>query len=42
MRRRCLGIGICMSPAAEQLESWKEIARYLKRSVRTARRWEHE
>jgi len=31
-----------MSPAAEQLESWKEIARYLKRSVRTARRWEHE
>ncbi len=29
-----------MSPAAEQLNSWKEIARYLKRSVRTARRWE--
>ena len=26
--------------SAEQLESWKAIARYLKRSVRTARRWE--
>ena len=26
---------------AEQLDSWKQIARYLKRSVRTARRWEH-
>jgi TolB-like protein/thioredoxin-like negative regulator of GroEL len=28
--------------AAEQLDSWKEIARYLKRSVRTARRWEQQ
>lgn len=26
--------------AAEQLDSWKQIARYLNRSVRTARRWE--
>ncbi|HUL18472.1 MAG TPA: tetratricopeptide repeat protein [Steroidobacteraceae bacterium] len=29
-----------MSSAGEQLQSWKEIARYLRRSVRTARRWE--
>jgi TolB-like protein/thioredoxin-like negative regulator of GroEL len=43
LQRRCRGgIGIRMSPAAEQLESWKEIARYLRRSVRTARRWERE
>jgi non-specific serine/threonine protein kinase len=29
-------------PAADRLESWKEIATYLGRSVRTARRWEAE
>jgi TolB-like protein/Flp pilus assembly protein TadD len=29
-----------MSSGAEQLQSWKEIARYIRRSVRTARRWE--
>jgi tetratricopeptide (TPR) repeat protein len=28
--------------AAERLDSWKEIADYLKRSVRTVRRWETE
>lgn len=28
--------------AAERLDSWKEIAAYLKRSVRTVRRWETE
>ncbi|MEO6527922.1 MAG: tetratricopeptide repeat protein [Gemmatimonadaceae bacterium] len=28
--------------AADRLESWKQIAGYLKRGVRTARRWERE
>ena len=28
--------------AGERLESWKEIATYLKRSVRTLHRWEKE
>jgi TolB-like protein/Tfp pilus assembly protein PilF len=28
--------------ATEPLDSWKEIARYLKRDVRTVRRWERE
>ena len=27
-------------PAAERLESWKEIAAYLKRDIRTVQRWE--
>src|SRR5271155_548025 len=26
----------------DRLDSWKEIARYLNRSVRTVRRWEHQ
>ena len=26
----------------DRLDSWKEIASYLKRGVRTVRRWEHE
>jgi Tol biopolymer transport system component len=30
------------SPAGERLESWKEIATYLNRSVRTLHRWEKE
>ena len=30
------------SPAGERLESWKEIAAYLNRSVRTLHRWERE
>jgi Tol biopolymer transport system component len=30
------------SPAEERLESWKEIAAYLNRSVRTLHRWEKE
>jgi len=30
------------SPAGERLESWKEIAVYLNRSVRTLHRWEKE
>lgn len=30
-----------MTPVV-RLESWKQIARYLNRSVRTVRRWEHE
>ena len=30
------------SPAGERLESWKEIAAYLNRSVRTLHRWEKE
>ncbi len=29
-------------PASERLESWKEIANYLKRGVRTVQRWERE
>ena len=29
-------------PASERLESWKEIAAYLKRGVRTVQRWERE
>ena len=29
-------------PASERLESWKEIAAYLKRDVRTVQRWEKE
>jgi non-specific serine/threonine protein kinase len=29
-------------PAEDRLESWKEIAAYLKRGVRTVRRWEHD
>ncbi len=28
-------------PASERLDSWKEIAAYLKRDVRTVHRWEH-
>lgn len=28
------------SPAAERLDSWKEIGAYLKRDIRTLRRWE--
>src|SRR5436190_22440139 len=28
--------------AADRLDSWKEIAAYLKRGVRTVRRWERE
>lgn len=28
--------------ADDRLDSWKEIAAYLKRSVRTVRRWEHD
>src|SRR5215510_8539721 len=28
--------------AADRLDSWKEIAAYLKRSVRTVTRWERE
>lgn len=30
------------SPSSQQLDSWKEIAAYLKRGVRTVRRWEKE
>jgi len=30
------------SPAAQRLESWKEIASYLKRDKRTVQRWEKE
>ncbi|MEE4174816.1 MAG: tetratricopeptide repeat protein [Xanthomonadales bacterium] len=30
------------SPAEDRLESWKAIARYLGRSVRTVRRWEQQ
>src|SRR5262245_65378592 len=30
------------SPTGERLDSWKEIASYLKRSVRTVHRWEKE
>ena len=29
------------TPAGERLDSWKEIAAYLKRDVRTVHRWEH-
>ena len=28
------------APATDRLDSWKEIARYLNRDVRTAQRWE--
>jgi len=31
-----------LSSATDRLDSWKEIASYLKRSVRTVRRWENE
>jgi TolB-like protein len=31
-----------LRPEADRLESWKEIAAYLNRSVRTVRRWEAE
>jgi hypothetical protein len=31
-----------LQSAADRLDSWKEIAAYLKRSVRTVRRWEAE
>ena len=35
--------GLTSSPSAgERLESWKEIAAYLRRGVRTVRRWEKE
>lgn len=30
------------APARERLDSWKEIAAYLKRSVRTVHRWEKD
>ena len=30
------------SPTGERLDSWKEIAAYLKRSVRTVHRWEKD
>jgi hypothetical protein len=29
-------------PSADRLESWKEIAAYLRRGVRTVQRWERE
>ena len=29
-------------PASDRLDSWKEIAAYLKRAVRTVQRWEQE
>jgi TolB-like protein/tetratricopeptide (TPR) repeat protein len=29
-----------LKPTSQRLESWKDIARYLRRSVRTVRRWE--
>ena len=32
--------GLSKTPASDRLESWKEIAAYLKRDVRTLRRWE--
>jgi hypothetical protein len=32
--------GFSKGPADERLESWKEIAAYLKRDVRTVQRWE--
>src|SRR5215467_8412015 len=35
------GLDVCPS-AEDRLDSWKEIAEYLKRSVRTVRRWEAE
>jgi TolB-like protein/cytochrome c-type biogenesis protein CcmH/NrfG len=31
-----------LPPASDRLDSWKEIAAYLSRGVRTVRRWEHE
>jgi hypothetical protein len=31
----------CETPAADRLDSWKEIAAHLRRAVRTVRRWEH-
>lgn len=34
--------GRAESPAGERLDSWKEIAAYLKYSERTVRRWENE
>jgi hypothetical protein len=42
--RQCPNSGVCRNPAASDcLDSWKEIAAHLKRTVRTVQRWErHE
>ncbi|MGH9864592.1 MAG: hypothetical protein ACRD4H_04185, partial [Candidatus Acidiferrales bacterium] len=34
------GLALASAQAADRLESWKEIALYLKRDIRTAQRWE--
>jgi hypothetical protein len=34
------GSGLSQTRAADRLDSWKEIAAYLKRDERTVRRWE--
>ena len=33
-------VGLRQSPTEECLDSWKDIASYLKRTVRTVQRWE--
>jgi len=33
-------LGVRMSSAGDRLDSWKEIASYLRRSVRCVQRWE--
>lgn len=40
-RRRLLSV-LAAGPLADRLESWKEIAAFLGRSVRTVQRWERE
>jgi TolB-like protein len=47
MSSPCLGGSVAKSPSVtgspiDRLDSWKEIAAYLNRGVRTVRRWEHD
>jgi hypothetical protein len=36
------GVAAVLGDGGERLDSWKEIASYLKRGVRTVQRWERE
>ncbi len=42
MGRAAVGGGSGEDPRQERFDSWKEIAAYLKRGVRTVQRWERE
>ena len=41
-RQECRRVTLESERTSDRLDSWKEIAAYLRRGVRTVRRWEHE